>query len=421
LRALANSLSALSAVAAAPLGLGVLALRPSWRVGLRERLGAQPAVAPGAIWVHGASVGEILAASRLIDRLSKGGHDVVTSTVTLTGREVMRRARPELPCHLAPLDHPWCVEVALARVRPRALVLIETEVWPSWIAAASRAGVPVVLVSGRVSDRSFPRYSRLRWALAPTFARLTAVGARTEIDRERFVFLGTPPDRVQITGDLKLERDEAPRPLADDLDRALAGLSLFVAGSTHSGEEMAALAALAEIESRGLRAALVLAPRRPERAAEVVRLVRAAGRSVRRRTALGADPLATGEVLVLDTVGELAPLYARADVAFVGGSLVPRGGHNILEPVFAGRPVLFGRHTSNVRHAVEMLADSGAALRVEDPRELGQAAGELLLDPEAARRIGARGRDVLLSHRGSSQRAAELIEAVLRARSDAAT
>lgn len=413
MRALGHSLAALTALVAAPAGLAALALRPTWRVGLRERLGAQPPVEPGALWVHGASVGEVLAASRLIDRLAKDGHRVVTSTVTLTGREVMRRMRPELPCHLAPLDHPWCVDAALARVRPRALVLIETEVWPGWIAGAARAGVPVVLVSGRVSDRSFPRYARLRWALSRTFGRLAAVGARTERDRERFIALGVAPERVRVTGDLKLERDEEPRSLAPDLARALDGVPLFVAGSTHAGEEIAALAALDEIESRGLGAVLVLAPRRPDRAAEVARLARSAGRATRRRTAL-SQRVAPGEVLVLDTVGELTPLYARADVAFVGGSLVPRGGHNILEPVFAGRPVLYGRHTSNVRHVVEMLAPSGAGLCVEDPRDLGRAAAGLLEDPERARRIGARGREILLRHRGSAQRAADLIGAVLR-------
>ena len=174
-------------------------------MGLRERLGALPGLPPGAIWVHGASVGEILAASRLVDRLRKGGHAVVTSTVTLAGREVMRRTRPDVPCHLAPLDHPWCVDAALSRVRPAALVLIETELWPSWLAAAERRGIPVALVSGRISDRSYPRYQRVRRdhrarAAADRGARRPHRG-----DAERFLALGAPPARVRVTGDLKLE------------------------------------------------------------------------------------------------------------------------------------------------------------------------------------------------------------------------
>ena len=408
-----HSLAAVSALAALPVGLGLVASRRAWRTGVRERLGLARAEAPGAIWIHGASVGEILAASRLIDRLRKRGHGVVTSTVTLAGRDVMRRSRPEVPCHLAPLDHPWCVDAALDRIEPAALVLIETELWPSWIAAAARRGVPVALVSGRVSDRTYPRYRRLRFAVEPTLRRLAAIGARTPLDGDRLVALGAPPARVSVTGDLKLERDEEPRPLARDLERALQGLPLFVAGSTHAGEEIAALAALAEVERQGLCAALVLAPRRPERAAEVRRLVGRTGRSARLRTALGDLPLAAGEVLVLDTVGELTPIFARADVAFVGGSLVPRGGHNILEPALAGRPVLFGPHTSNVRHAVEILEPCGAGRRVEDAAALGRALATLLRDPQAAERRGEAGRAALSRHRGTAQRVADLIESVL--------
>jgi 3-deoxy-D-manno-octulosonic-acid transferase len=415
LRAAQHSVAALTALAVAPVAAGLLVLRPAWRVGIRERLGVPPLPQPGAIWIHGASVGEILAASRLIDRLLKDGRAVVTSTVTLTGRAVMRRTHPEVPCYLAPLDHPWCVEAALARVRPAALVLIETALGPSWIAAAKRRGVPVLLVSGRVSDRTYPRYRRLRRLVGPTLRRLSAVGARTPVDGDRFVALGASPAQVSVTGDLKLERDEEPRALAPDLERALQGLPIFVAGSTHPGEEVAALAALAEIERQGLRAALVLAPRRPDRAAEVRRIVRRSGRALRLRTALGDGPLREGQVLLLDTVGELPPIHARADVAFVGGSLVPRGGHNILEPVLAGRPVVYGTHTANVRHAVEILEPCGAGCRVKDTRGLASAVAQLLRDPEAARRRGEAGREALVRHRGSAQRVADLIASVLAA------
>ncbi len=416
MRAARHSVAALAALAAAPLAAGALALRPRWRVGVRERLGGLPAVAPGAIWVHGASVGEILAAARLLDGLRKQGRAVITSTVTLSGREVMRRWRPGVPCHLAPLDHPWCVAAALDRVRPAALVLIETELWPSWIAAASRRGVPVLVVSGRLSDRSYVRYRRIAWFVGRTLRRVAAVGARTSLDGDRFRALGADPARVSVIGDLKLERDEVPRALPPDLEGALAGAPLFVAGSTHAGEEVAALAALDEVERAGLQAALVLAPRQLGRAAEIGRIVTGAGRPLRRRTALGTLPLRPGEVLLLDTVGELAPVYARAHVAFVGGSLVPHGGHNILEPVFAGCPVLFGKHTQNVRHAVEILERCGAGGAVEDAAALGVSVARLLRDPQAARARGERGRLALERHRGSAGRAVELIEGVIAAK-----
>jgi 3-deoxy-D-manno-octulosonic-acid transferase len=416
LRAVGHSVAAAAALAAAPLAAGALALRPRWRVGASERLGAVSALAPGAVWVHGASVGEILAAIRLLDRLHQTGHSVMTSTQTVTGRDVLRRTRPEVPCQLAPLDHPWCVERALARARPAALVLIETELWPCWIAAADRRGVPVVLVSGRVSDRSFSRYRCARPLVGRTLRRLRAVGARTPEDARRFRSLGVPPGSIEVTGDLKLDGDERPRPVAADLVRVFGRAPLFVAGSTHPGEERAALSALCAVEEAGLSAALVLAPRHLDRAGEIERIARGEGRSVRRRTEVGWAPLRPGEVLLLDSVGELASLYARADAAFVGGSLAPIGGHNVLEPVFCGRPALFGSHTRNVRHAVEILERCGAGRRVVDARDLGRAVVELLADPAAARARGERGRDALRRHRGSAERAARLVEGAVAAR-----
>lgn len=413
MRAVGHAVAALAAVGLAPLAVGALLLRRSARVGISERLGALPEIAPGAVWVHAASVGEVLAAVRLVDALGKSGRPVVTSTVTLGGREVMRSGRPEVPCHLAPLDHPWCVETALRRVRPSALVLVETELWPSWIAASARRDVPVVLVSGRLSDRSFRRYRRLRPVIGPTLRRIAAVGARSEVDGERFCRLGADPGRVSVTGDLKLEVDAEPRPLAPDLARVLGAAPLLVAGSTHAGEEVAVLRALDALEQEALAASLVLAPRHRERAAMVERLVRRAGRPLRRRTLLGATPLRAGEVLLLDTLGELPALYGRADVAFVGGSLAPVGGHNVLEPVWAGCPVVFGPHVANVRHAVDLLLRCGAGLSVPDARDLAPVLARLLRDPGSTRARGEAGRRALDGHRGSAARAAALVESVL--------
>ena len=363
--------------------------------------------------MHAASVGEILAAVRLVDELARAGYPVVASTVTPSGREVMRRQRPDVPCHLAPLDHPWCVETALARVRPAVLVLVETELWPCWIAAARRRGVPVLLVSGRVSDRSFPRYRRFAWIIRPTLAKLSAIGARSEADAQRFRELGARPDALSVTGDLKLEVDSEPAAVAPDLDRLLGSVPLVVAGSTHVGEEEAVLAALASAERGGLAAALVVAPRHRDRAAEVARLVRRQGRRLRRRTSPGERPLVSGEVLLLDTLGELPALWRRADVAFVGGTLVGVGGHNVLEPVSAARPVLFGPHTGNVRPAAELVAAAGAGIQVADAAALGPALCALLRDPADARRRGERGREALLAHRGSAMRTAALVGSVL--------
>jgi 3-deoxy-D-manno-octulosonic-acid transferase len=376
-------------------------------------------VPPGSIWIHAASVGEILAASRLVDRLRQTGNEVFTSTFTLSGRSVMRRTRPEVPCQLAPLDHPWCVETALDRVQPAILVLVEAELWPTWIASAARRGIPVVLVSGRISDRSFARYRRLGGIVGRTLRRLAAIGARTPGDADHFRELGADSARVSVTGDLKIDFDDERRPLATDIDQAVGKTPLFVAGSTHPGEEAAALQALDAVERAGLEAALILAPRHTERASEVERSVKNAGRRVRHRGGLKGAPLERGDVLVLDTVGELAALYGRADVAFVGGSLVPVGGHNIVEPVCAGRPVIFGRHVDNVSHAVEILEECGAGRRVADSEDLGRAVVEILSRPELAGRAAEVGRRALLRHRGSSERAGNLIERELVAAADA--
>jgi 3-deoxy-D-manno-octulosonic-acid transferase len=409
-----HALAALAALGGIPLAAGALLVRPAWRSGVPERLGLHPRAAPGALWVHAASVGEVLAAARLVDALRAGRHRVVMSSVSPGGREVMRRLRADVPCHLAPLDHPWCVEAALARVQPAALVLVETELWPCWIAAAERRGVPVVLVSGRVSDRSYARYQRLAWIVRPTLRRVAAIGARSEADAARFCALGAREGCVSVTGDLKLELDPQPPPLPRDLAALLGAVPLVVAGSTHAGEEAAALTALAEVERAGLAAALVLAPRYRERTAEVERLVRRSGRPLRRRTKPGREPLRAGEVLLLDTLGELPALWPHADVSFVGGTLVAVGGHNVLEPVGAGRPVLFGPHTGKIRHAVEIVVAAGAAVPLRDEAALGPALCALLRDPAAARECGERGRQALLAHQGSAARSAALVATLLR-------
>lgn len=408
-----------SALAAAPIALAALALRPGLRVGLRERLGGGPETgpepAPGAVWVHAASVGESLAALRLVDALQARGRAVAISTTTPTGRAVVRAARASLPVQLAPLDHPLLVARALDRVRPLALVLVETELWPSWIAAASRRRIPVIVVSARLSDRSFPRYRRLARWLAPTLHRLSAVGARTSEDALRFAALGVASERITVTGDLKLEAPASAPRLADDLSRALGRAALFVAGSTHAGEEEAALAALAQAEAAGARCALVLAPRHPERADDVARRVIATGRRLLRRSTLGGATLRAGDVLLLDGLGELAALWTRASLAFVGGTLAPVGGHNLLEPVQLGRPVVFGPFTANVRAAEDLALASGAGARVADSAALANALMEALREPERALARAARGRDALGAHRGAAERSAALIDAALAA------
>jgi 3-deoxy-D-manno-octulosonic-acid transferase len=396
------------------LGVAWLA-RPEWRPGLGERLGRIPAAAgDGAIWIHGASVGEAIASLRLVDELRRRGHAVRASTLTATGRAVLSK-RPDLPVHLAPLDHPFAVARALERARPRALVLVETELWPCWIAAAHRRGVPVLIVSGRLSDRALPRYRRFRRWLAPTLARLDAVLARSDEDARRFEALGVPRGRIEVGGDLKLEPPEA-RDVPADLAARLGAVPLLVAGSTHEGEEAAVLEAFAAVRAAGLAAALVLAPRHPARFDAVARRLAEGPLPWRRRSAAG-PPLAAGEVLLLDSIGELTAVFGRAQSTFVGGSWREDvGGHNVLEPIFRGRPVHFGPHTANAREAARLALETGAGAVVGDAAALARAWQSDLGDPEAAGRRGAAGRAALVPHEGAARRAADRIEAILAAR-----
>jgi len=415
-----HSLAALAAVIGLPVGAVALALRPRWRTGLPERLGRAPRGGPGAVWVHAASVGESLAALALIDGLRARGHAVFASVMTVVARDLLRRRAPELACALAPLDHPWCVETALARVRPSLLILVETELWPTWIAAAHRRGVPVMVASGRMSDRSFARYGRVRSLLAPTLARLDRVAARTGSDAERFVALGAAPDRVVVSGDLKLAAPSREAPLAPDLATVL-GVGpgdppLLVAGSTHPGEEAAVLEAFAACRRTGGRAGLVVAPRHLERVGEVAALLRAQGLVPRLRSTLAPRPLADGEVLLLDSFGELPAVYTRATGAFVGGSLAPVGGHNLLEPIRCGCPVVHGPQIANVADTAAWLDGEGAARCIADAAELGRAWRELLADPEPGRARAARVRDELAPHVGSLERTLAVAESLVARR-----
>jgi 3-deoxy-D-manno-octulosonic-acid transferase len=357
-------------------------------------------------------VGEVKAAGRLVEALEAQGRAVRVSTSTLSGRAVLRRDWPAGTSNLMVLDHPWSVEAALRRARPALSVLIETELWPSWIAGCARHGIPVVIASGRLSDRSFPRYYRLRRLLKKTCARIDAVGARSERDAERFVAIGVPENRVCVTGDLKLDPPAGQPALAIDLIRALSDTPVVIGGSTHAGEEEALLDAMDSAEKAGHGFVLVLAPRRIERAQEIESLCRKRGRRVERRSQLEGRHLVPGEVLVLDTLGELAALYATAAIAFVGGTFVPVGGHNVVEPVHAGCPVLFGPKVANVRKIVDLLEQAGAGCRVADARDLGQKLVEAFGDPEACRRRGAIGREALEAHRGSVEATRLMIEDV---------
>lgn len=368
-----------------------------------ERLSGRPLV-----WFHAASLGEVKALEPMIARLrgELPRHALVLTASNIVAREQGRRIAGLDAVFLAPLDFYPLARRAVRLLQPRALVIAETELWPSLLRAARRAGARLAMVNARMSARSSRRYAWAGSLLREMLGGLDLVCAQTALDAARFLALGAREHHTASVGNLKHDRffEEIPdlAPVRERLRAAGfdASAPLFVAGSTHKGEEQAALAALLGARARVPSARLLLAPRHLERLEEVVAAVRAAGL----RPTLWSRPEPGADVLVLDAVGVLPALYGAARAAFVGGTLVPRGGHNLLEPVRFSVPVLFGPYTDNVRDVAEVLLRSGGGLRVSDPAALVEAVSALLPDPARCRDLGERARAAADSLRGATER-----------------
>jgi 3-deoxy-D-manno-octulosonic-acid transferase len=373
----------------------------------RERLGRLPPGNPAAapVWVHAVSVGEVKAARPLVRALL--AHDpalpIVLSTGTTTGYETARRLFPDLYVFHAPLDLAWIVRRVLRRLAPRLIVLLELEVWPALLRVADELGVPQVIVNGRVTEQSWKSYRRWRWWL-PEFDRLALVAAQDETYRERIAALGVPADRLHVTGNLKHElvHDSDPVAVADLARRAGLddGRPVFVAGSTHAGEDEPVVRAWRRAGG-GARAHLVLVPRHLQRVREITRLLKRLDVRWALRSQGGAarNP---ETLLLLDTMGELETLFGLASVVFLGGSLVPVGGHNVLEPAAAGCPVLVGPHLESCRVEAELLAAAGGLEVLADGEALAERLSVLLGDGELRNAMGARARAAVARLQGAA-------------------
>jgi 3-deoxy-D-manno-octulosonic-acid transferase len=401
-------------------GAPVWLLRPRWREGLRERLGggaervAHALAGRQQVWVHAVSVGEVVAVSRLVEELDArlGRGSVAISTTTLTGQQLARERFGAARCFYFPIDLPWVVRSVFHALRPRVLVLAESELWPNVLAECAAQRVPAVVVNARVSDRSLPRYMRLRRLWRPFLQELTLVLAQSAEDARRFVAIGVPEERVRVGGNLKFDA-RAPRAatIVEQLRAQLPqGAKVLVAGSTLEDEERVLLGAWPAVCARMPNAVMVLAPRHPERFARVVTLAREKQAKLVQRSAWDRGPVSLGSVFLLDSIGELGSVYGLATVAFVGGSLVPEGGHNPLEPARMGVPVLMGPHYENFREAVELLRGANA-LRLTERAEVGEAIVALFQDAQAAAAMGAQGKKVFEEQAGATGRA---VDAVVR-------
>jgi 3-deoxy-D-manno-octulosonic-acid transferase len=394
--------------------------RSYWR-NFGERFGLGPRVAQSPIWVHAVSVGEVQAAAALIHALRHRYPEtpVLVTTFTPTGAARARAAlREAAEVRFLPFDLPGSVRRFLDRTQPRLAIIMETELWPNLYRQCRRRRIPLVIASARLSRRSIDRYRRLGALFRETVGRGVVIAAQAEADAERFRALGAAAERTHITGNLKFDLTLPPdigehgRALRE---RYAPGRAVWVAGSTHGGEEEAVLEAHRRVEAAHCGALLVLAPRHPNRFDEVAGWLERQGIAFRRRSRAPAEDAASerADVLLLDTLGELLQFYAAADVAFVGGSLVPIGGHNLLEPASLGLPVLTGPHNSNGEDVARLLLDCGAARIVRSGAELGSRVADLLADPAQRAQMGDRGRAALDRNRGALEKLLRLIDPLL--------
>ena len=413
---------ALLLILTSPFWLLQMLRKGKYRAGLAERLGRVPrrlhiAADQQSIWVHAVSVGEVLAIAGLARELRSRYPELslYVSTTTLAGQKLARERFGERNVFYFPLDLGFAIRPYLQALRPKLIIIAETEFWPNFIRLAHEAGASLAVVNSRISDGSFPGYKRFRRWLRPILSSIDIFLAQGTADRMRLITIGAPAERVQMSGNLKFEI-AAPKEsnLTADLRHAIpASAPVLVCGSTVDGEEPILLRAFKQILRQSPQAAMVLAPRHPERFESVAQLVAASGMSFWRRSGWRGAPLAGG-VFLLDSIGELASLYSLATVAFVGGSLVPRGGHNILEPAQFGKAIVVGPHTENFREIIQIFLSEGA-VEIATGENLGETLLRLLQDISLRERLGHNARGVMQANQGSTARTLEALEALLHA------
>jgi 3-deoxy-D-manno-octulosonic-acid transferase len=383
---------------------------------LRQRMGYLPVSfnvdGDQSIWIHAVSVGEVLTARALLPELRERYPRlrIFLSTTTMTGQQVARANLQYVDdVFYFPFDLGWIVNRTVRLVRPRLFIMMETEIWPNLLRACHRSGVKSALVNGRISSRSYPRYRLARPFFQRVLQHIDRFCMQSDESARRIIVIGAPPERVTVTGSLKFDsldllgvpvpdrgRNRVLRYFRISRDRAV-----IIAASTLKGENEAVLDAFQPIRARMPDALLVIAPRKPEQFDEVERLARRAGWDVARRTELRVDSEPRHDVVVLDTIGELAQLYQIATAVFVGGSLVDAGGHNILEPAVFGKPIVFGPHMQNFAEIAQTFLHNNGAIQIRAGRELGPVLLDLLGDPVRRASLGAAARALVEANRGA--------------------
>jgi 3-deoxy-D-manno-octulosonic-acid transferase len=395
---------------------------------VRQRLGFLPISfnfdGEESIWIHAVSVGEALTARALAAELKSRYPRLrlFLSTTTIAGQQVARRSLSNVDAvFYFPFDWTFIVRRTLRLVRPRLFIMMETEIWPNLLRACRKSGVKTVVINGRISSRSYPRYRMIRPFFRRVLADVDRFCMQSEESARRLVDLGADPSRVTVTGSLKFDSLEVPAAVAlgKPRERVLRFFrvgpqrTVIVAGSTMRGEEVSVLRAFGRIKSAMPSALAVLAPRQPERFGEVERIARDAGFVTMRRSELPIDAEPRADVVVLDTIGELAQVYQLATAVFVGGSLADHGGHNILEPAIYGKPIVFGSHMQNFKEIADAFLSNDAAVQVHSDRELEEALLTLVTDSVHRARLGAAARALVEANRGAKTKTLAVIADLL--------
>jgi 3-deoxy-D-manno-octulosonic-acid transferase len=416
-----SALAAVALLLSSPVWLYRLLRHSKYRAGLAERFGRVPERLRDSqhrptIWVHAVSVGEVLAVSELISELQQRApsYRIAVSTTTATGQNLARERFGAANVFYFPIDFAFAVRPYLQALRPELIVVAETEFWPNFLRLARQSGARIAVVNARISDRSFPRYRRFHALIAPALGNIDLFLAQGDEDRRRLIEVGAPAKRVQVSGNLKFDLKPATEaPLVAELKSAFTNIGpVFVCGSTVEGEEPILLRAFTLVRERYPNALMILAPRHPERFAQVAELIAASGIKFWRRSQWNASEAVGPGIFLLDTIGELASIYQLAAIAFVGGSLVAKGGHNILEAAQHGSAIVVGPYTENFRDMVTLFRRAGAVV-VATADELAPTFLSLLADESRCRGLGARAREILRDNAGATARTVSALQSLL--------
>jgi 3-deoxy-D-manno-octulosonic-acid transferase len=415
-----NIFLVLATIILSPLIFFKLITVPKYRGGLTQKLGrlrkSVIRVIRGTrpIWVHAVSVGEVMAAHPLIRELKKKypQRKLILSTVTVTGHYTARRRVPEADAvFYFPFDYPCIVRKVITGINPEIVLIAETELWPNFFRELKREGIPSAVINGRISPHSYKNYMKFRKFFTAVFDHITVFCMQSEDDALRIKEIGAAPGKVSVTGNLKFDQKipvAQPNPIAIP-----SGRKVITAGSTHRGEEAVLLEVFTRLREKFPTLMLIIAPRHPERFDEVEGIISSAGYECQRRTRLGGP---VKDVLLLDTIGELRTFYAICDIAFVGGSLVKVGGHNLLEPAAMKKPVIFSRYMFNFKEISEALMSSGGGIMVKDKGELYAQLDALLSDQERARHLGECAFRVIEANSGAAKKTIDAIGRLIVAR-----